>query len=420
MKMILQALIPKQVSLTRVLFALAVAGVMAGCSPKKPKAKASNEVAAAESQKSSWNWDAYPAMTKMRIGNMACQLQPKLTMPIQSPLAGTLRVYVDSPQTNLPAGFLWAEFEPEIFAAEEKAIAEAETRLNEREKIQNEIEIPRQKLQMTKQLEEAKRQLDLQRYISTNKEFSDLIFSVGTNSASIFRPDVLDKSELEFSILNKSREFLEGTNGVALGLDLGAQRSDWERRKLEFERRQVQARFKMPFDGRLTLSVPLTEGVNEYPVNNAQELAVIRDLSSIRLRLPLANASWMSIPGEKLFTLVRLPNGELLEAKFSLQKIERIQNREEAAYYFQFPDAKAAVAARLIGTDVSCELWVALDQTVRIVPKLALMLRNPDIIKARSCAAGVAETLPGAKLVLEGQTDLGIAQPHDLKLSSAQ
>jgi hypothetical protein len=214
--------------------------------------------------------------------------------------------------------------------------------------------------------------------------------------------------------------YLETTNLIALGTDLAGLRSEWERRKLEFERRQMQARFKMPFAGRLTMSIPLTEGVNEYPVNNAQELGVIRDLSSIRLRLPLANASWMSIPGEKLTAIVRLPNGEPLEAKFSFQKIERIQNREEAAYYFQFPDSKATIAARMIGTDVSCELWVVMDQPVRIVPKLVLILQNPEVFKNRSWAMGVAEAFPGARLILEGQTDLGIAPGLDLKLSSAR
>lgn len=91
-------------------------------------------------------------------------------------------------------------------------------------------------------------------------------------------------------------------------------------RKLEFERRLNQATLKMPFSGQLTVSLPLTEGVEEYPVNAGQELAVARDLSLIRLRVALANPAWAGLPMERLSAMVRLPNGGELEAAFALQK----------------------------------------------------------------------------------------------------
>ncbi|MGN6387686.1 MAG: hypothetical protein ACTHMT_15765 [Verrucomicrobiota bacterium] len=405
---------------------LAVAALgFAGCKQKLPTAaralaKNSPVTANASAQRPAWNWDAYPPTTKMRIGMLPSQLQPKSTIAVQSPLSGTLRVYVDSPQTNLPSEFLWAEFEPEIFAAEKKSIEEARKKLEEREKVQNEIEIPRQKLQMARQIEEAKRQVDLLKYISTNKDVADLMFNVGSNNETLLRPDSLEKSQLELRLLNQSMSYLEMTNFSAMGPDLAGMRSEWERRKLEFEHRQALARFKMPFSGKLTVSIPLTDGVTEYPVNNGQELGVIRDLSTIRLRLPIANAAWMSIPGEKLTAIVRLPNGEPLDAKFSYQKIERIQNREEAVYYFQFPDEKAQMAGRLIGTDISAELWVALDEPVRIIPKLALVMRDPAIFQNRSWSAGVSDAFPGARVVMEGQTELAIVPPKEMKLSSAR
>jgi hypothetical protein len=395
-------------------------GALIGCSPKTPKAAFARPSAPAAATAANWNWDAYPPTTKMRIGTLPAQLQPKSTIAVQSPLSGTLRVYVTSPQTNLPSDFLWAEFEPDIFAAEAKSIEEAGKKLTEREKLQYEIEIPRQKLQMTKQIEEAERQVNLLKYVSTNKDVADLIFNVGPDSSTLLRPDSLEKSELELRLLNQSMNYLKTTNFVALGLDLGGQRSDWERRKLEFEHRQALARFKMPFQGKLTVSIPLTEGVHEYPVNNGQELGVIRDLSIIRVRMPIANSAWMSIPGDKLRAIVRLPDGEALEAPFAYQKIERVQNREESIYYFEFPKARAEVAARLIGTDLSAELWASLDEPVRIVPKLALVMRDPSVFQNRTWSAGVSETLPGAKLAIEGQTELGILPPHPMKLSSAK
>lgn len=404
----------------------AISALLGGCSPKEARAKinaAANATAPgnnAAPAKRPWDWDRYPLVRSMKIGNLPCQLQPKSSIAVQAPLLGTLRVYVTSPQTNLPSGYLWAEFEPEIFAAEARSLEEAQRKLEDKEKLQFEIEIPRQKMQLERQIEEAQRQVALVRMLSTNKELADLAFNVGEGAATALRPDSLQKSELELQLLKQSMSYLQNTNSTVLGVDVAGMRSDWERRKLEFERRQAQSRFKMPFDGRLTVTLPLTEGVTEYPVASGQELGICRDLSVIRLRLPIENVSWMSIPPEKLLAVIRLPSGEALEAKFSYQKIERAQNREESAYYFQFPDNKAALAAKLIGTSVSCELWTMLDEPARIVPKLSLVMRDPEAFQNRSWPMAVSALFPGAKVAVEGQTELGIVPPSEVKVSSAK
>jgi hypothetical protein len=164
----------------------------------------------------------------------------------------------------------------------------------------------------------------------------------------------------------------------------------------------------MPFNGQLTINLPLTEGVVEYPVNSGQELAVARDLSLIRLRVTLSNPAWAGLPSDQITALVRLPNGVELEARFAFQKIERVQLREESIYYFEFPVDKSALAARLMGTDLSCELWLNLPQPARVVPKLALVLQQPNAFQGRTWAQGVGAAWPGASVLVEGQTDLAI------------
>jgi hypothetical protein len=114
------------------------------------------------------------------------------------------------------------------------------------------------------------------------------------------------------------------------------------------------------------------------------------------------------LPAGRLTALVRLPNGEDLIAPFAFQKIERVQLREEAVYYFEFPAEKSALAARLMGTDVSCELWFTLPQPARVVPKLSLVLQQPEAFQGRSWAKGVGAVWPGAYVLVEGQTDLAI------------
>ena len=400
--------------------ALAAVFLWAGCSPKEAKARASTGGKPPPAARKSWNWDRHPLVHTMKIGTLPCQVQPKSVIAVQSPLAGTLRVYATAPQTNLPANFLWAEFEPEIFAAEARALEEARKKLEDQETLQYEIELPRRKMQLARQIEEAQRQVSLLRMLSTNKELADLAFNVGSAGSNPLRPDSLEKSELELHLLTQSMEYLQSTNFTALGVDLAGQRTDFERRKLEFERRQAQARFRMPFDGRLTVTLPLTEGVTEYPVATGQELGVARDLSSIRLRVPLSNLAWMSIPPERLTATVRLPSGEAIQTAFSYQKIERVQNREESVYYFEVPDGKVPIAAKLIGTDVSCELWARLDEPVRLVPKLALILHDPEAFQNRSWPLAVSALFPGSRVAIEGQTELGIIPPKPVQVSSAK
>jgi hypothetical protein len=181
----------------------------------------------------------------------------------------------------------------------------------------------------------------------------------------------------------------------------------------------------MPFDGKLTISIPISQGVTNYPVNLGQELAVARDVSAVRARVVMENAAWSGIPTDRL-RLVVTTGGRALEAFFIYQKIEKVQNREESAYYFEFPHEKSSEAARLIGANNQCDLWADLSEPARIVPKLAVILHQPDAFQSRNWSSGVSSTFPGARLLLEGQTDLAIvvsesaARSKPVKLSSAK
>src|SRR5207247_1444662 len=98
-------------------------------------------------------------------------------------------------------------------------------------------------------------------------------------------------------------------------------------------------------------------------------------------------------------------------APFVFKKLERFQMREEVIYYFQFPTNDCSTAARLVGSDVSCEVWLALSQPARVVPKLALVLHQPAAFQSRHWNEGLAQLSPGAQVLVEGQTDLAIVVP---------
>ena len=70
------------------------------------------------------------------------------------------------------------------------------------------------------------------------------------------------------------------------------------------------------------------------------------------------------------------------------------------------------MAARLVGSDISCEVWLALSQPAHVVPKLALVLHQPASFQSRLWNDGIAQLSPGAQVLVEGQTDLAIVVPE--------
>src|SRR5262245_16850734 len=66
---------------------------------------------------------------------------------------------------------------------------------------------------------------------------------------------------------------------------------------------------------------------------------------------------------------------------------------EESVYYFQFGQDKSALAARLMGTDLSCELWLTLPQPARVVPKLSLHNLAPSGVVGAGKVSESPETI---------------------------
>ncbi|MGZ8938309.1 MAG: hypothetical protein ACXW32_03770 [Limisphaerales bacterium] len=398
------------------------AGLGIACSPKAAKAK--DEKGARTASGPEWNWEIYPPLTRMRVAQLPCQLQPKSTITVVSPISGLLRIYAPAPQSPLAANFLWAEFEPEILAQDKLVLEESLKKLEDLEQVQWEIEYPRKKRALELQLKEAERELKRVQMLMDDPVLAQRVLRTGSGTNSL-RPETLEIAKETFELLQRQMSYLESTNFAALGFDLSSQRTDWKRRELDFQRRRQQSRFEMPFNGTLTVSVPISEGVTNYPVNQGQELAIARDTSSVRARVVMDNAAWTGVSPERMKVMVTT-GGRSLEANFIYQKIEKVQNREESAYYFEFPKNKSAEAARLIGANNQCDLWVDLAEPARIVPKLAVILQQPDAFQNRNWETALAATFPGARLLLEGQTDLALVipnaatKPKAVKLSSSK
>ncbi|HWY74918.1 MAG TPA: hypothetical protein VN281_04840 [Verrucomicrobiae bacterium] len=378
--------------------------LLSGCSPNPPTPK--------DAVPAAWSWTAYPAVEKMRLATLPCQVIPKTSLTIQSPISGQLRLYIEQPETNLPAGFVWAEFEPKALKLEAEELVEARQRIDERERLFKEIDLPKEKIKLNRDVSELKREVALLELLSTNRDLARVALnSAGLSREGLLKHGTLEQSKDELALLEQNLGWLSPTNPAVLGIDLQSARMELDRRQLDFDRRQAQARFSLPFAGELITSIQLAQGVKEYPVSAGEELAVVRDLSSIRLRVPLEEVAWAALPPEKLTAALTLPDGTRLEAAFVQKKLEHAAMREVVCYYFQFPPGDTTAASHLVGTDISCDLWISLSQPACVVPKLALVLREPAAFQNRNWNEGLAKVLPGAQLMLEGQTDLAILRP---------
>jgi len=378
---------------------------LVGCKPKPD-----SSAPAAAPPPVAWSWAGYPVTNQIRLATLSCKVLPKSSLTIVSPLNGLLRVKLNVAQTNLAAGKVWAEFEPRLLAGEEEVLQETKQRLDQRERALRELELPRQRLKLTRDLWEAERQTALLSWVRTNQDLLAMT-SMGYKNLDL-RPEVLPLLEEETGLIKRSLTVLSETNLISLEGDLALQRSEWQRRRVEFEHKKELAQLKMPLAGQLTISLPMAEGVVEYPVTTGNELAVVRDMSLIQLRLALVDSSWAALPVDSLSVSIRLPAGEVLTAAYSAKRIERAQAREEAFFYFLMPAEQSAPAARLVGLDVPADLRLTLERPVRVVSKLTLVLHEPGAFQSRNWADGVARLWPGARVAAEGQTELAIELPE--------
>src|SRR5207249_3998395 len=162
---------------------------------------------------------------------------------------------------------------------EADALADAKQKLQEREQLTYKLDLPKQQIKLAKEIEEARRQLALLELLSTNSLVAPALMDLTGLKERALKPESLQRARDEVREMEYNYRYLSATNRMVLGIDLEAQRLELQRRQLEFDRHNVQARLKMPFAGQLNPTLQLAEGVTEYPVTAGQELAVARDLS---------------------------------------------------------------------------------------------------------------------------------------------
>jgi hypothetical protein len=142
------------------------------------------------------------------------------------------------------------------------------------------------------------------------------------------------------------------------------------------------------------------------------DLAWLQDFSRQHVRLVLRQTDWRLVDPARL--TLRLGTGTLgrpLSAGFVRRLTEEVFGREELAYYFVVDPERTTEARPLVGGQVGAQVIAALPETAHLVPKLDLVLAEPATFRLEGWTGGLAKLLPGARVLLVGETHLAIAVP---------
>jgi len=180
-----------------------------------------------------------------------------------------------------------------------------------------------------------------------------------------------------------------------------------EQQEIELDRRERDSRFIMPFDGELTLVPPLPPPGEPLIIESGMDLARIQDFSRVDARVVIKRTEWRLLDPSRVRLRVNA-GSEVLFADFSRALAEEIFGREELVYYFTFRPEQRTAARALVGGQISAQLLAVLPQSARLVPKLDLALANPDLFRNADWDVAVAQLIPGARVILHGDTHLAI------------
>src|SRR5690606_22443774 len=127
-------------------------------------------------------------------------------------------------------------------------------------------------------------------------------------------------------------------------------------------------------------------------VQAGEDVALLQDLSSIRIQVPVQNPQWRSLDVHRLEMQLIGHNvfGDYLE-----RSVVASQGREDLIYIFDVRKEMLQDARSLIGGYITGQLWYRHTETMRSVPKLTAIMEDPETFRNFGWGALIAKIAPG-------------------------
>lgn len=350
--------------------------------------------------------ERYPLSSEIVLGTINAEIRPARYLRLKAPATGQLHLTLPPVGQPLAKGTVWAELDPAQLNLQRRAVALARALLEAKEEPALRLDQARNRADLTERLDELERQAAMLRKLLKEPELGDLYLSDQDTSGG---PDkvryMLTQLDTQARLMREVLTFV-GTPKQEK-LEVEALRLKLEQQEIDLARRERDSRLVMPFDGELTLVPPLPPPGEPLYIESGMDLARIQDFSHVDARAVIKRTEWRLLDPSRI--KLRITAGaDVLRANFSRALSEEVFGRDELVYYFSFDAAQTRAARALVGGQVSVQLLAVLPQAARLVPKLDLALANPELFRTAGWDAAVAQLIPGAHVVMHGDTHLAI------------
>jgi hypothetical protein len=353
----------------------------------------------------------YPRSREIVLGTVHAEVRPAHSQKIKATQSGLLQLHLPASGATLSQGTLWAEFDPARLALEREALALARQLITEKEVPGLRLEQSRTRAELSDKLDELDRQAAMLGKILHDPALAELYLTEETRAQDI------DKVRYLVTQIDQQRRLTRAVLAYAgtprqEELEVRVLELKLRQQELELARREQESRLVMPFDGEITFIPPAPTSDRPLRVEAGMDLAWLQDFSRLHVRLVLRQTDWRLVDPARL--TLRLGTGTLgrpLSAGFVRRLTEEVFGREELAYYFVVDPERTTEARPLVGGQVGAQVIAALPETAHLVPKLDLVLAEPATFRLEGWTGGLAKLLPGARVLLVGETHLAIAVP---------
>ncbi len=349
----------------------------------------------------------YPLKQEILLGTAFGYLKPKLSFTIYAPHNSELELLMNEFPSHQSKDFIWGKFDTKEIEKELEKHLNKERYLIIKEKYFNELELPKEKLNLEKNLLEAEAALSQAKIFYNIPDLEELTELFPESKSFLgMNPKAMTRIEKETSLHRKAYDFLNNEKISPLHMSILELREQWELKKIEFEESIAEASIKMPFNGKIHLFIDFVKGVKTYPVKNNQRIAEIRDLENIYLKIPVIDPAWLSMGDDKLRITLDLQSNITVNGSFSKRITEHSNRGENLFFLFRF-DANEQLH-QLVGSRMTCKLWYDLPSASSIIPKFDLSYYFPNIKIGKNWYDFIEDKLPGMKFISEGENHIAI------------
>ncbi len=352
------------------LLLLSVTTLFCGCQEKHDPGNTATQALVVK------NLDSFPVTQQLMLGEFQAQLKPLISIPVSSPADGDIRFHVTRTRQTLSKDTLWAEVAPEQIAGEERALA---------------LHTLQEKQSLREEIQTVERELERVTYMLADASLRDIPYKDRIPISS----DLVEQLRQEKTLLE---ERLAAAGHVE---------------RLAFEQKMLSSRLAMPFDGDLLVYLPVTPERTTIRVASGTPIGLMRDVSELFLHIVIRDPQIVGIAPEQLFVQFKRDSGTLLKCLFHDTQITETGFQDILLYRFRLAAEDLTELAELIdliGANLTCELWVASEKDVRVVPKLEVARMLNESKTFPGWTEAVRSLWPAAELVYSGRTELGIAQ----------